>query len=64
MFPQHVNQLHPDGVAERFGHFGHTCSLSALDVGVDDGLAAALACGTLLLGDKFQIDSHQYTFID
>jgi hypothetical protein len=36
----------------------------ALDVGVDDRLAAALARGALLLGDELQIDGHLYTYID
>jgi hypothetical protein len=38
--------------------------LCALDVRVDDRLTAALAWGALLLGGKFQINSHISTTIN
>ena len=40
---QHVDELQPDRVAERLGDLGHALGLLALDVGVDDRLAARLA---------------------
>ena len=61
---QHVDELQADRVAERLGDLGHALGLVALDVGVDDGLAARLAGGALLLGSELQIDRHLYTYID
>ena len=61
---QDVDELQPDGVAERLGDVGHALSLLALDVGVDDGFAAGLAGGALLLGRELKIDSHLCTYID
>ena len=58
---QHVDQLQPDRVGERLRDAGHALGLLALDVGVDDRLAARLAGGALLLGRELQIDSHLYT---
>ena len=40
---QHVDELEPDRVAERLGDLGHPDRVVALDVGVDDRLAARLA---------------------
>ena len=61
---QHVDELHPDRVAERLGDGGEALGLLALDVGVDDGLAAGLARGALLLRSQLQIDGHQSTYIN
>jgi hypothetical protein len=49
---QHVDELQADAVAERLGDRRHPQRLFALDVGVDDGLAARLAGGTLDLGAR------------
>ena len=38
--------------------------LLALDVGIDDRLAARLAGGALLLGRELQIDGHLSIYID
>ena len=43
---------------------GHALGLLALDVRVDDRLAAGLAGGALLLRGQLQIDSHLFTYID
>jgi hypothetical protein len=59
-----VDELDPHRVAERLGDARHPLRLLALDVGVDDRLAAGLAGGSLLLRGQLQIDSHQYTYID
>ena len=61
---QHVDELHPDRVAERLGDLAIRSACGALDVGIDDGLAAGLAGGALLLRGKLQIDSHLCTYID
>ena len=61
---QHVDELQADGVAQRLGDRRHALGLVALDVGVDDGLAARLARGALLLGRQLQIDGHLFTSID
>ena len=53
-----------DRVAERLGDLGHALGLGALDVGVDDRLAARLAGGALRLGGKLQIDRHRSIYID
>ena len=56
--------LKPDRVAQRLGQNGDALGLRALDVGIDDRLAAGLADRALLLRDKLQIDSHLFTYID
>ena len=61
---QHVDELQADRVAKRLGDLGHPLRLLALDVRVDDRLAAGLACGALLLRGELQIDSHRSTYID
>ena len=58
---QHVDELKPDRVAERLGHGGHAHRVLALDVGIDDGLAAGLAGGALGLGGELEIDGHRST---
>ncbi len=63
MLAQDVDELEAYRVAERLGDASELLGLLALDVGVDDGFAAALAGGALLLGREFQIDAHQYTYI-
>jgi hypothetical protein len=57
-----VDELQADRVAKRLGDLGHADRLLALDVGVGDGLAAALPGGSLLLGSQLQIDRHRYTY--
>ena len=52
------------GSPERLGDLGHALGLLALDVGVDDRLAARLAGGALGLGHELQIDGHLFTNID
>ena len=61
---QDVDELQPDRVAERLGDLGHALGLLALDVGVDDRLAARLAGGALGLGHELQIDGHLFTNTD
>src|SRR4051794_12513609 len=61
---QDVHELEADRIAERLGHGRHPLGLPALDVRVDDGLAAGLAGGALLLGGELQIDRHRCTYID
>jgi len=51
-------------IAERLGDGRHPLGLVALDVRVDDGLAARLARWALGLRGQFQIDSHRCTYID
>jgi hypothetical protein len=46
---QNVYELQADRIAERLGNLGHAQRVVALNVGVDDGLTAALAGGALLL---------------
>ena len=58
---QHVDELQADRVAERLGDLGHADRLLALDVGIDDRLAARLAVRALGLGRELQIDRHLYT---
>jgi hypothetical protein len=47
---QHVDELQPDRVAESLGDLRHAQGFLALYVGVDDGLTAGGAIGSLLLG--------------
>jgi hypothetical protein len=61
---EHVDELEAHRVAERLRYDRHAGRMLALDVGVDDRLAARLAGGALGLGSQFQIDRHQYTSID
>ena len=61
---QHVHELQADRVAEGLGDLGHPQRVIALHVGVDDGLAAALTGGSLLLGRQLQIDRHRSTYIN
>ena len=61
---QHVDQLEPDRVAERLCDCCNALGLLALDVWVDDRLAARLSCWALLLRGEFQIDAHLFTYID
>ena len=46
---QHVDELKANGIGDRLRQHRHALGLLALDVRVDDGLAAALAGGALLL---------------
>ena len=59
---QHVDELQPDRVAERLGDLGHALGLLALDVGVDDRLAARLAGRALGLRRELQIDGHLFKY--
>ena len=59
---QDVDELEADRVAERLGDRRHPLGLGALDVGVDDRLAARLARRALLLRGQLQIDSHLSTY--
>ena len=52
VFAQHVDELHADRVTERFGDRCHPRGLFALDVGVDDRLAARLTGRALRLRRK------------
>ena len=61
---QHVDELEANRVAERLGDLGHADRLLALDVGIDDRLAARLPGGALGLGRQLQIDRHLSTNID
>ena len=61
---QHVDELQPDRVAERLGHRGHAERMLALDVGIHDRFAAALAGGAFGLRRQLQIDGHQSTCTD
>jgi hypothetical protein len=61
---QHVDELKANRVAERLRHLSHPRRLLALDIGIDDGLAARLACRALLLRRQLQIDGHLSTYID
>ena len=47
---QHIDQLHPDGVAQRLGDRRHALGLSALDIWVDDRFATRLPRWSFLLG--------------
>ena len=58
---QDVDELQADRVAERLGDLGHPHRLLALDVRVDDRLAARLAGRALGLGGELQIDAHRST---
>ena len=58
---QDVDELEPNRVAERLGDLGHPDRLLALDVGIDDRLAARLTRGALDLRCQLQIDSHLST---
>ena len=49
-FRQHVHELQAHRIAERFGNRRHPLGPLALDIGVDDRLATALAGRALLLG--------------
>jgi hypothetical protein len=64
MLAEDVNELQAYRVAERLGDLGHAGGVLALDVGIDNGLAAALAGSALVLGSQLQIDTHRYTYID
>jgi hypothetical protein len=57
---QHVDELEADRVAECLGDLREPQRLGALDVGVDDRLAAALALGTLDLGCELYFDDHRW----
>jgi arsenate reductase len=61
---QDVDELHADRITQRLGDVRHPLRVLARDVGVDDGLAAGLADGALLLGGELQIDSHLFTYIN
>ena len=61
---QDVDELQADRVTERLGDLGHSQRLLALNVGVDDGLAAGLARWSFALGRQFQIDGHLSTDTD
>ena len=56
---QDVDELQADRIAERLGDVRQAKRLIALDVGVDDRLAARLAGGALPLRREFQIDGHR-----
>ena len=61
---QHVHELHAYRIAECLRDAAHALGLIALDVGVDDRLAARFADGALLLRSELQIDSHLSTYIN
>jgi hypothetical protein len=56
---QDVDELQADRVAQRLGDEREAGSLGALDVRVDDGLAARCTRGALLLRRELQIDEHR-----
>jgi hypothetical protein len=56
---QDVHDLQADGVAERLRDLRHAHGALAVDVGVDDRLAARLAGRPLGLGCHDQIDAHR-----
>ena len=67
MLTQHVHQLQADRVTQRLGDLGHSDRLLTLHIGIDDRLAARLACRAFRFGGQFedgQIDAHRYTDID
>jgi hypothetical protein len=55
---QHVDELQADRVAEGLGDVGHAGGVLALDVGMDDRLAARPPGRALLLGDELELDGH------
>ena len=59
-YNMHINELQANGVAERLCDLCHAERLVALNVGVDDRLAAGLARGALALRRQLQIDSHLF----
>jgi hypothetical protein len=61
---QYVDELQADWVTERLRDGRHPHRVIALDVRVDDRLAAALTGRALRLWRELQIDSHQYMNID
>ena len=61
---ENVHELEADRVAEGLRDLGHPDRVLALDVGVDDRLAAGLAGRSLLLRRELQIDSHRSICID
>jgi hypothetical protein len=58
---QHIDELHPDRIAERLGDPAHALGPLLFDVGVGDRLAADLALGALLLGGELE---HPFTNIN
>src|ERR1035437_2760306 len=60
---QHVDELQADRVTERLGDLGHPKCVISRDIGIDDGLAAALAGCSLLLWHQLHIDQHRSTYI-
>ena len=61
---QDIHEREPDWVAERLCDLCHPQRVIARHVGVDDRLAAALPCRSLLLGSELQIDGHLSTYIN
>ena len=64
VFAKHVDQLQPDRITHGLCDLGHPHGVVALDVGVDDGLAAAHTGGALDLRGELHIDMHRYTYIN
>ena len=58
-----VDQLHPDGIAERLGDGGEALRGVGVDSGEDDRLAAGIARRALLLRGKLERGSHAFTYI-
>jgi hypothetical protein len=56
---QNVDELQPHRVGDRLGELGHPLGLEALDVRVDDRLAATLAGGPLGLRGQLHVDGHR-----
>ncbi len=61
---QNVHELQADRVTKGLGDLSHAQRVLALHIWVDDGLAAALARGALVLGGQLHIDKHLYTHIN
>jgi len=64
VFAKHVDELQADRVPQGLCDLGHAHSVIALDVRVDDRLAAAHAGRALDLRGELHIDRHRYTYIN
>jgi hypothetical protein len=60
---QHVDELHPNRIAERLRDRCHPHRSRSLDVGIHDRVAAPLTGGSFLLWRKLEIDDHSSTYI-
>jgi len=63
MLAEHVDELQADRVAQCLGDRGHPLGLVALNVRVDDRLAARVTGRALGLRGHLQIDRHLSTYI-